>query len=128
MSPFFIDSINDGIPIYSAYIINRSPNRPHHPRPDSATRWPRINQGLCFSGTFDVEKSYSSRIGHVRHNHWDFCGMHQTTNDAYHGNWAKIHVDRGHLNPNEVNNHDPEAQDATFTMTNVAPQFRIPKF
>ena len=26
---------------------------------------------------------------------------HQTTNDAYHGNWALIHVDRGHLNPNE---------------------------
>jgi len=34
-----------------------------------------------------------------------------------------IHVDRGHLNPNEINNHDPEAQDATFTLTNVAPQF-----
>ena len=30
-------------------------------------------------------------------------------------NSAKSHV--------KVNNHDPEAQDATFTLTNVAPQF-----
>ena len=45
------------------------------------------------------------------------------TNDAYHGNWAKIHIDRGHLNPNEVNNHDQAAQDTTFTLTNVAPQY-----
>ena len=26
-----VDSITDGIPVYSAYIINRSPDRPHHP-------------------------------------------------------------------------------------------------
>ena len=74
--------------------------------------------------TCDARKVQVSYVNPCdRHNHWSYCAVHQTTNDAYHGNWAKIHIDRGHLNPNEVNNHDPDAQDATFTMTNVAPQY-----
>jgi DNA/RNA endonuclease G (NUC1) len=36
-----------------------------------------------------------------------------------------IHIDRGHVDPNEINNEDPDAQDTTFTLTNVAPQASI---
>ena len=31
----------------------------------------------------------------------------------------------GHVDPNEINNEDPDAQDTTFTLTNVAPQASI---
>ena len=82
-------------------------------------------KSLCFSGDYDPTKSYASRIGHVTHRDWEFCGKHQTTNDDYHGEHDLIHIDRGHVDPNEINNEDPEAQDTTFTLTNVAPQASI---
>lgn len=116
-------SMEDGIPIYSAYIGNRSPDKEHHPRPKS--KWTRLSKSLCFSGDYDPTKAYASRIANVNHHDWEFCGVHQTTNDDYHGEHDLIHIDRGHVDPNEINNEDPEAQDVTFTLTNVAPQASI---
>jgi len=117
--------IPTGIPVYSAYIGNRSPDKTHHDRPDSRKRWPRLAKSLCFDGDFDSEKSYASRIDHVYHSDWAFCGKHQTVNDDYLGEHDLIHIDRGHVDPNEINNEDPDAQDTTFTLTNVAPQASI---
>ena len=77
--------IPTGIPVYSAYIGNRSPDKTHHDRPDSRKRWPRLAKSLCFDGDFDSEKSYASRIDHVYHSDWAFCGKHQTVNDDYLG-------------------------------------------
>ena len=50
---------------------------------------------------------------------------HQTTNDAYHGNWAFIHVDRGHLNPNEAWPFISLGRTYFFGDTNYLRQFWI---
>ena len=55
-------------------------------------------------------------------------GMKYSNNTFHSGKFSEhdlIHIDRGHVDPNEINNEDPDAQDTTFTLTNVAPQASI---
>lgn len=117
-------STSDRIPVYSAATVQLYPNCSGFSRPPESA-WNRVSLALCEANSTDSgDLTLSSRIGHggtqVKN-----CGLRQALDSDYFGNQKKIHVDRGHLNPNAINCQDQEGQMGTFTLTNAAPQYSL---
>ncbi|XP_069482532.1 endonuclease domain-containing 1 protein-like [Ambystoma mexicanum] len=96
------------IPIYSAYILETS----NTSRPDiSSSKW-YLEPMLSGLNSSNMEKPSSSVLKDNLH----LIREHQAVNDDYRNSGYT----RGHLNPSL--HHSSQAQLATFTYTNMAPQ------
>ncbi|XP_066294209.1 endonuclease domain-containing 1 protein-like [Branchiostoma lanceolatum] len=123
------------IPEYTADAIVRAPDGLEDPRDDDSSLWNRVQLGLC-SSTFhdhirdscDFPETYwwgvtkvSSRSCRIPSAlYLAECGDCQGLDDDYDG--CGTDADRGHLNPNAINNRDEASREATFSFINVAPQ------
>jgi len=115
-------STTDRIAVYSALRLARFSNKPQYSRPSST--WDYLCNGLC--GDEDQQfprESFYCNLGNVGKDHYDDCDKHQALNDDYYGNTGDLGIDRGHLVPNGIMNHDADAQKATFTLTNICAQY-----
>ncbi|KAI8491556.1 S-methylmethionine permease mmp1 [Branchiostoma belcheri] len=123
------------IPEYTADAIIRAPHGLEDPRDDDGSLWNRVQLGLC-SSTFhdhiskecDLPETWwwgvtkvSSRSCRLPSDMYlQECGDCQGLDDDYDG--CGGYADRGHLNPNAINNRDEASREATFSFINVAPQ------
>jgi len=112
-------------PIYSAGRFMRDPNAEQNGRPNS--NWHHLALGLCLDSDYDLKsiskRSFYSNIDSVSSKNYDFCSTFQALDDDYKGNTGDLNIDRGHLLPNGIANHDESFQKATFTLTNICPQY-----
>eukprot|EP00058_Branchiostoma_floridae_P003326 XP_002588814.1 hypothetical protein BRAFLDRAFT_89755 [Branchiostoma floridae] len=123
------------IPEYTADAIVRAPDGLKDPRDDDGTLWNRVQLGLCSStfhdhirDTCDFPETWwwgvtkvSSRSCRLSSSlYLEECGDCQGLDDNYDG--CGTYADRGHLNPNAINNRDEASREATFSFINVAPQ------
>ncbi|XP_078603647.1 uncharacterized protein LOC144877572 isoform X2 [Branchiostoma floridae x Branchiostoma japonicum] len=123
------------IPEYTADAIVRAPHGLEDPRDDDGTLWNRVQLGLCSStfhdhirDTCDFPETWwwgvtkvSSRSCRLSSSlYLEECGDCQGLDDDYDG--CGTYADRGHLNPNAINNRDEASREATFSFINVAPQ------
>ncbi|CAH1272228.1 Hypp4798 [Branchiostoma lanceolatum] len=126
------------IPEYTASAITRDPDVPEQDRPSSSL-WKRVHLGLCGKEMHDEisqkckvdTKSWGvSRASDIpgcslRNPSFEelkqsFCTDCQAMDDDF-SNCGETY-NRGHINPNGINDKDADVQDGTFSMINVAPQ------
>ncbi|CAH1272224.1 Hypp4796 [Branchiostoma lanceolatum] len=132
------------IPEYTASAITRDPDIPEQERPSSSL-WDRVQLGLCgkkvhdaiydscdevetdgwgVTRMSDIWKASGTRCRLSNPSFDDlqqsYCGDCQALDDDYSG--CGTTYNRGHINPNAINNKDADVQDGTFSMINVAPQ------
>jgi len=115
------------IPVYSAGRFMRDPNLPEQDRPSS--NWDHLALGLCLDANTDIaaiaNQSFYSNIDSVAKANYEYCSTFQALNDYYYGNTQKYSIDRGHLLPNHITNHDSTWQRTTMTLTNIAAQHSV---
>ncbi|XP_035683868.1 endonuclease G, mitochondrial-like isoform X2 [Branchiostoma floridae] len=131
------------IPEYTASAITRDPDLPEQDRPSSSL-WDRVQLGLCGKKVHDT---IYVRCDEVETDSWgvtrmsdiwkvsgtrcrlspsfddlkeSHCGDCQGLDSDYSG--CGTTFNRGHINPNSINNKDADVQDGTFSMINAAPQ------
>ncbi|CBY08543.1 unnamed protein product [Oikopleura dioica] len=109
------------IPVYSAVKIRRNKYASTYPRPSS--NWHYMCNGLCGSSTPSSSSSFYGNLASVGSSNFGNCDRYQPQDNDYLGNNAAIGIDRGHLIPNALMNQNEDASKATFTLTNVAPQY-----
>lgn len=109
------------IPVYSAVKIRRNKYASTYPRPTS--NWHYMCNGLCGTSTPSSSSSFYGNLASVGSANYDKCDRYQPQDNDYLGNNAAIGIDRGHLIPNALMNQNEDAAKATFTLTNVAPQY-----
>eukprot|EP00058_Branchiostoma_floridae_P010914 XP_002596402.1 hypothetical protein BRAFLDRAFT_76219 [Branchiostoma floridae] len=130
------------IPEYTASAITRDPDLPELERPSGL--WDRVQLGLCGKKVHDT---IYVRCDEVETDSWgvtrmsdiwkvsgtrcrlspsfddlkeSHCGDCQGLDSDYSG--CGTTFNRGHINPNSINNKDADVQDGTFSMINAAPQ------
>ncbi|XP_066295759.1 endonuclease domain-containing 1 protein-like [Branchiostoma lanceolatum] len=125
------------IPEYTAAAITRDPKSGKNNRP-SDSLWNRIQPGLCSPAfhsylrkTCKYEKTKKWGVTKVPESKCRVktrlmkdCGDCQALHEDLVGCGGI--AERGHINPNKINNKNKAAQEATFSMINMAPQ--APKF
>ena len=92
-----------------------------YPRPTS--NWHYMCNGLCGTGTPSSSSSFYGNLASVGSSNYGKCDRYQPQDNDYLGNNAAIGIDRGHLIPNALMNQNEESAKATFTLTNVSPQY-----
>eukprot|EP00058_Branchiostoma_floridae_P010913 XP_002596401.1 hypothetical protein BRAFLDRAFT_76218 [Branchiostoma floridae] len=126
------------IPEYTASAITRDPDLPEQDRPSSSL-WDRVQLGLCgkemHDTIFDKCKIETKSWGVSRASDIPDCSLRDPSfeelkqsfcpdcqaMDGDFDNCGEIY-NRGHINPNSINNKDADVQDGTFSMINAAPQ------
>ena len=111
-------STDHRIPIYAANVVRLRKNRKIHQRP-AGSLWKRVASNLC-TGSQPKGTLYSA-ITTVDSGTLNLCKKWQAVDSDYFKNG--LGLDRGHLTPNHINAGDVQKQQATFTLTNAAPQF-----
>lgn len=102
-------------------IFRRNKYASTYPRPTS--NWHYMCNGLCGSSTPSSSSSFYGNLASVGSSNYGNCDRYQPQDDDYLGNNAAIGIDRGHLIPNALMNQNEDASKATFTLTNVSPQY-----
>jgi len=111
-------NIDTNIPVYSAVRISRDKFADSFTRPES--KWHRMLRGLCGKRNPSKHSSFLGNLDTVGRDSKK-CEYHQPQDSDYTNN--NIGVDRGHLIPNALMNQNEDAAKATFTLTNVSPQY-----
>jgi len=116
-------SVTDRLPVWSGGKFIRYSNKPTYSRPNS--NWHYLLNALCLDDDdyLPEQDSFYGNLGSVGSSNYDFCAKHQALDTDYKGNTGDLGIDRGHLVPNGIMNQDPDAQKATFTLTNIAAQY-----
>ncbi|XP_066295769.1 uncharacterized protein [Branchiostoma lanceolatum] len=127
------------VPEYTASAITRDPDGETYDRPDSDL-WYRAQLGLCptdlheaIEDDCDNDTATWGITGRddlcplpsdVTDMLWryDGCGKCQSLSGDYSG--CGYYFNRGHLNPNSINNQQQDVQEGTFSLLNSAPQVR----
>ncbi|KAI8517780.1 hypothetical protein Bbelb_037970 [Branchiostoma belcheri] len=145
-TPVFATAFNTHyrIPEYTASAITRDPNVPEQDRPSSSL-WDRVQLGLCGK---EVHSAIRDKCKGLQTESWgvtrmsdiwkasethcrlsdpsfddlqqSYCGDCQGLDSDYSG--CGNTYNRGHINPNAINDKDADVQNGTFSMINVAPQ------
>ncbi|XP_066294819.1 endonuclease domain-containing 1 protein-like [Branchiostoma lanceolatum] len=119
------------IPEYTAAVIQREKGAKQSERPkDDYVLWKRVQLGLC-SENFREKHPKCKPLCDVSMP-WGFyntllrqCGACQALSGDLDGCSEKIGVERGHLDPSQINNQDEATMNATFSMINMAPQANL---
>ena len=107
-------------PVYSANRVRLDPNATVNARPKNKNLWKRVASNLC-GNTLPTQTIYSAIRLVYKAGTFKKCKRWQAVNDDYSNNG--LNLDRGHLSPSSINSRNKQKQLATFTLTNVAPQF-----